>query len=352
MNEGESTKLSSQPAEKKSDVDGELAINHQMKGTLEEVAVQTAAEHQKEAAKTAEEELAEQLSHVAPVASAPSVHDIQKDLASEANELNEAAEQTQAPVESVLPPVEIQTPDADVPSMGGTLNATTEQAQHDKQHELDADRNKTILSHGGSKYIGDSQPSFQAPFSATTDDADKSEPEVVDIFAQSTQPTEPAASIAPPVFEPQVLASPPSETLEEIDRKNRRNDEADHSEARSAVELAYEATPLPVASSPVFTPEPQTEVAPTVEAAVQEQMAPVSPSPFGAPDVTLPPVPAPVDFSQLPPPPPLPSFPAPQGPLPPEQLGQIFGSPAPVSDLPPPAAPQSNDPNQFKIPGQ
>jgi hypothetical protein len=331
MNEGESTKLSATPA-KKSSNDGELAINHQLEGTLEEVAKQTAADNQAEAAKTAEEELAEQLSGVAPTAAAPSVEDLHKELETARVE----------PPESVLPPVETQTPDADEPTLGGTLNATTEQAQHDKQHEIDDDRNKTILSHNSGKYIGDSQPTFQAPFNAASDEAN--EPPTVDIFSDNKiEETIQPVSTPPVAVEPEPSVLPPLETLEDIDRKNRASDAESHEQARSAVELAYEATPLP-------TP-PQPTVAPIVEQAVQEQVAPALPSPFSPPDGTLPAPVAPVDFSQLPPPPPLPVFPAPQGPTPPEQLGQIFG--APGVEVPPPVAPPAaNDPNQFKIPGQ
>lgn len=344
MNEGESNQLSKEPAEKKkSGADGELAINHEKEGDLDEVAKQTAAEQQQEATKTAEQELAEQLSQVAPVAaSATPTAELKEDLAA-------ASLEEDKPTESVLPAVQVQTPDADAPSMGGTLNATTEQAQHDKQAAIDDDRNKTILSHGGSKYIGDSQPTYQAPFSAATDDSDQSEPDVVDIFSQPTQPTEPAADIAPAASQEAPQFSAPSETLEDIDRQNRQSaPEENHEEARSAVELAYEATPLPTLP-PMPAPTPES----AVDQAFAQQAEPVSPAPFASPDVALPPPPAaPADFSQLPPPPPLPTFAAPQGPLPPEQLGQIFATPPAPTDVPPAPAPDPNDPNQFKIPGQ
>lgn len=340
MNDGESTKLSSNQAS-----DGGLAIAHEKHGSLDEVAKQTAVEQQQEAAKTAEEELAEQLSSVAPAA-APSTNDIQKDLESAASE-------------PTLPPVEVQVPNDDEPLLGGTLNATAEQAQHDKQQEIDADRNKTILSHGGNKYVGDSQPTFKSPFNAASDDSAGDQPSV-DIFADpnQSQPTvseitlptveTPAAQINEPAdAAPSALPPlPPLETLEDIDRKNRSNDADQHSEARSAIELAYEATPLPGSQS--VEPQPVANV----EQAVQEQAEPASPAPFSGPDVALPPAPVPVDFSQLPPPPPLPTFPAPQGPLPPEQLGQIFGTPVNNDETPPPPPPAPNDPNQFKIPGQ
>ncbi len=330
LNEGESTQVSKQVSKKKKKAaDGELAINHEKEGSLEEVAAQTAAEQQQEAAKTAEEELAEQLSQVAPTANTPSVNDLQKDLASANAELTQAAD-------NVLPPVaETQAPDDQEPSMGGTLNATTEQAQHDKELELEGDRNKTILSHG-SKYIGDNQPSFQAPFNAAA--AEPTEPDSVDIF-KDEKPAEPVeAPSTPPA--PGSSAVPPVETLEDIDRKNRHDD---HAAARSAVELAYEATPLPNSQPPA--PEP----APAAQQVVVEQAEPVVPSPLSSEPQ---PAPAPVDFSQLPPPPPLPTFPAPQGPLPPEQLGQIFGGGLPPVPPEPPKPAAPKDPNQFTIPGQ
>ena len=340
LSEGESTKLSKP---KKSN-DGELAINHELDGTLDEVARQTAAEHQAEAAKTAEEELAEQLSSVAPAASQPPAGDLNQELA--AASVEEKTEDT-APQTPALPPViesDSQSSD-DEPSLGGTLNATSEQAQHDKQREIDDDRNKTILSHGSGKYIGDNKPSFQAPFNAAADTS--SEPESVDIFNDESSPgtAAPVAHIEPPAnesvsdFEPEQPSEssilPPIETLEDIDRKNR--DQA-HSEAQDAVAMAYEATPLPSQQLPP----------PPVQ---QEVVAPVEPV-VAAPDLStsaLPPVAA-VDFSQLPPPPPLPNFQTPQGPLPPEQLGQIFGTPPAAPTPPAPATPP--DPNQFKIPGQ
>jgi hypothetical protein len=344
MNEGESTKLSQKAAKKKkSAADGELAINHEKEGSLEEVAEQTAVEHQQEAAKTAEEELAEQLSHVAPAAAKPSVSDMQKDLAAASEEVEKEAAEP-AP-EAVLPPVNPQDSEAQEPSLGGTLNATAEEAQHDNESALESDRNKTILSHNSGKYIGDNKPSFQAPFNAAA--SESNEPESVDIFDGAppapTHPQEPVpqkSSVEP--AEPST--DEPTETLEDIDRKNRASES--HEAARSAVELAYEATPLPTANV-----APTQEPAPVVQEAVSEQLPPFTPSPFNSPEPALPPVPAPVDFSQLPPPPPLPSFGPPQGPLPPEQLGQIFASPSP--DVVPPAAePAPNDPNQFKIPGQ
>lgn len=335
LSEGESTKVSKAKTSTKKAADGELAINHEKAGTLDEVAAQTAVERQLEATKTAEEELAQQLSSVAPAAGA-SPSQLESELVKEGLAQPE-------------PVAETQTPDADEPILGGTLNATTEQAQHDKELEIDNDRNKKILSHGGNKYVGDSQPTFQAPFNAASDDA-SSEPESVDIFKDTATPGRAELPVLPsveqepqPVSEIETAASepvpepesqpalPPVETLEDIDRKNRAQA---HVDAQEAVAMAYETTPAP-------QPQQQAEVlAPVETEPVQEQ-----PEEVGA----LPPV-APVDFSQLPPPPPLPDFPTPQGPLPPEQLGQIFGTPPAAPPPPAPATPP--DPSQYKIPGQ
>lgn len=344
LSEGETTKLDATPKQKKkkkADADGELSIAHEKKGTLEDVAAETAAEKQAEAAKTAEEALAEQLSNVAPVATTPSVDDLQKDLAAASDEVKEAATEV-APSDPQLPPVAVTTPDADQPSLGGTLNATTEQAQRDKERELEADRNKTILRHGDNTYVSsEDQPTFQAPFNAVSEEAKAQSQEVIDIFKDTTVPSVTAA------VEPPAPSQPPVETLEDIDRKNRAQQ---HAEAQDAVAMAYEALPVeaPVAAAP---PAPEAAPSSVVEQAVQEQSEPMPAAPFSSPE-SLPPVvaPPPVDFSQLPPPPPLPAFPNPQGPLPPEQLGQIFGTPPAAPPPPAPAAPP--DPNQFKIPGQ
>ena len=330
LSEGESTKLDKdsehKKSKKKSEADGELAIPHEKSGTLDQVAAETAAENQEEAAKTAEDALAEQLSDVAPSgAGASSLADLENDLASESVQVNEP----------VLPQV-VPDPEIDEPSLGGTLNATAEQAQHDKERELEADRNKTILSHGSNSYVSSSdQPDFQAPFNAAAQEVNAENQETVDIFQNNLPPIPVVAS------QPEEVPLPPVETLEDIDKKNRTSE---HADAQDAIAMAYEAAELPVTS--------QQTVAPVVIEAVQQMAEPVSVAPFASTE-SLPPVvaqAAPVDFSQLPPPPPLPTFESMQGPLPPEQLGQIFGTP-PVAP-PPPAPATPPDPNQFKIPGQ
>lgn len=347
LNEGESTKLDKReavkPKEDKKD-DGSLAISHELDGSIEEVAAKTAEEHQVEAAKTAEDELANQLEAAGAATGAkPSVDDLQKDLAAASEEVEKAAQ----PADAVLPPV---TPDVGEPTLGGTLNATTEQAREDADSELASDRNKTILTHNSGSYVGDDQPTFQAPFNSVN--GTKEEPASVDIFKeaaptvnldQNVPSPEPPAPVAPEV------TPPPTETLADLDKKNRSSE---HADAQAAVAAALEAAPFDPANQAQANIGAQplgdalhyeeTPLASPVTPPAMPPLPPVEP-------LTPPAAPAgPVDFSVLPPPPPLPPLDAaPQGPLPPEQLGQMFQAP----DAPP-QPPAPNDPNQFKIPGQ
>lgn len=349
LNEGESTKLSREkpspkkPAKKpKPADDGSLVISHEKQGNIDEVAAATANEDRRAAAKRAEEEfaktrakdespeavaaeqnLAQQLSHVAPAAAAktPSLADLQKDIAAANKEVDQAAIQPVGPPH--VGPAETNTTLADAvaePSFGGTLNATAEQAAEDKRHEIQNDQNHTILTHGGNSYVGDSSPTFQSPLNAASQPEYEAPP--VDPFVQATPPSMPMASPAEPVsYAPPV--QPPNETLADLDAKTR----TPHEEARAAIDAVFNAPP-PSASEPA-------------------QPAP-----------NLPPLPPMPDFSTLPPPPPSapPAQPAPtsdsvgqlSGALPPEKLEEVLGTP-PAAAQP---APQPNDPGQFRIPGQ
>lgn len=362
--EGESTKLSSdkpvqassrkknQKKPEKAD-DGSLTISHEKQGSVDEVAAATQTEEQVAAAKRAEEEiakqaeqvpkeqqseaahaaeqnLAQQLSAVAPSpAGAPSLADLQKDIAAASEDVDEASTQPPASPPPISP-IKTQEPlpekEAE-PSFGGTLNATTEQAAEDKRRELTNDQNHTILTHGGSSYVGDSSPTFQSPLNAATQT--EYESTVVDPFSQgapSATPLDassPVVSYAPPV-------QPPNETLADLDAKTR----VPHEEARAAVDAAFDTVPAaPAGPQPVFE-QPATP-------------APVTP-------IDAPPLPPMPDFSTLPPlPPPPPNMEAPivatpSGALPPEKLEEVLGSNPPA----PRPTPQSNDPGQFRIPGQ
>jgi hypothetical protein len=365
LTEGQSTKVERKQAPKaeakspkKKEDDGSLSISHEKEGDLDEVARQTEEEEreaaakaaqeeidkqakavptgqQEEAAKKAEDNLAQQLQTVAPAAASPatpSVADLQKDLAAANAEVNEAAERS--PAAPVAAEANQWQGSEQAPSMGGTLNATAEQAEQDKRRALEDDRNHTILTHGsGNNYVGDSSPIFQSPLNAASQPPE--DQQIVDPF-KGEAPTPTLNAVAPvslPPINPPVEAEPaqPAETLADIDRENRMP----HEDARAAVDAAFGAVP--------FTPS-----SPVGQAV--EPMAPQS----AAPPATLPPMPPMPDFSTLPPMPQATQEAAPgasfSGALPPDKLEDVFGStPAPSTPAP---APQSNDPAQFKIPGQ
>lgn len=352
--------------------DGELDIDH-TKETLDDIAAEVAEKNQEAAAEAAERKLAEQLQPVAstlpalPLA-APSlsVADLQKDLAQASADVTAAAEQPVVPEESSADPVVDNRQKMDEPTMGGTLNATAEQAAEDKRREEEKDRNHTLLSHGDSEYIeSNDQPAFQSPINASA--SRSNEPNSVDIFNQNpneipgfsvdTAPTAQAAPIAVPgaaqvdapdlSFEQTPLApaapSIPSSTATSVEA---------HEDARAAVDAALNNMPFNPSNQPLASVGAQ----PLGEVSHDQSIPPVPP---------LPPLP---DFSTLPPLPPQPSAAAPiqpsvpsasaavppapinsglSGAVPHDKLGDIFG-PAPDAT----AAPAPSDPGQFKIPGQ
>ncbi|MCY1540502.1 hypothetical protein D9M68_761480 [compost metagenome] len=217
-------------------------------------------------------------------------------------------------------------PQSTEPQLGGTLNATTEQAADDRRREEQDDRNRTILTHETGDYVGDSQPTFQSPLNAATKGDD--EPATVDPFAEAVAPTAQATAHAAPLepvsVQPDEPVSSPAPTLADIDQQNR----AQHDEARAAVEAALNNSPADEPSQPA--PQPSLEAQP----------APALPS--------MPPMP---DFSTLPPLPPLPDLGAMQGPsgaVSADKLGDIFGSTTPEA----PQQPPEENPGQFRIPGQ
>ncbi len=372
--EGESTKLkkaaATDEAPKKKADDGSLTISHEKQGDVDEVAAQTEQEEreaaanaaqaelekqakavpaaeQAAAAEKAEENLAKQLAAVAPAAAAPagakpSVADLQKDLAEASAEVDQAS--TESPHTTIGNAATNQWQNSEqAPSMGGTLNATTEQAEEDKRRELEDERNHTILTHGGNSYVGNSTPTFQAPLNAASQP--DVEPPMVDPFREDTPsalsaaaPVLPPLQSAPapkPTPAPAPLPTPPGETLADIDKANR----SPHQEARDAVNAAFGAVP--------YTPS---------NTAVTDMPSNAAPAPAPEsifPPASLPPMPPMPDFSTLPPMPPVGGFDqaGPSGALPPEKLEDVFGSvPAPAQPVSPP--PATNDPAQFKIPGQ
>jgi hypothetical protein len=275
---------------------GALVISHVPEGDVDEVAKQVATDKSDDAYDHAQEALAKQSSTDAAEAA-------EQKLAEQLATSTKAA-----PATNGLPSVADLEEEASAPSLGGTLNATTEQAEEDKRRQIEEDRNRTILTHGGS-YTADT-PAFQAPLNATAAlSQTPDEPDIHDVFeGQSTVSTNShAAAIQPPA------PNAPTPTLAEIDAQNR----VAHTDARDAVSAALDGA----------APQPAPEAA-------AADMPPLPP---------LPPMP---DFSTLPP---LPGAEQPPQVSIPDNLGAQLAPPAtPVQ--PQPA--QTGDPAQFKIPGQ
>lgn len=338
-----------QRSEKKSATDQSSTAADALDAVLEKTRTNQDSVPQQDAAKlddpkTAEDMLSEQLAAVTPVVPAPVIAPSADELlgtpAPEVSESKSALDLQGAP---------------DEPSLGGTLNATTEQAAQDKRN-ADTDRNKTILSHGTGQYVGDSAPTFESPLNGA---GQTGEQPSIDPFANlgAAVPTAPVEPLVPPT---------PTGTLADIDQQSRAatNDVSSQSSAAlDAVNAVVNAVPEPAPFDPMAA---IAQVAPSPD-------VPVIP---GAP-MTPPPPPMP-DFSQLPPLPPPPVFPQgdmqpvvsamsmmeptmpvaqplgpqipelPQAPLPPEQLGSVLpqAPTAPLQEVGP------VDPKQFKIPGQ
>lgn len=313
---------------------GELSINHELKGTIDEVAGQVEQANQTAAAREAESELSRQLH--SPVA--PMLPPVQPVVDYE---------------ETPIGPTIHHGPQAE-PSLGGTLNATTEEAAEDKRREIERDQNRTILSHDTGHYITD-QPSYQAPMSAAADKTQSYEPEVRDIFADNSlasSPLQPTPQIhdlhaAPAGQAPTLPAMPPLPSMQ------------------------TPATVPPMSDNgmaAVFAPPPSAQDEPTlaeidaqnrihndllgdVHATFSGQSAQANPAVGGLPP--LPPLPPMPDMSTLPPlpgaSPAMPSIePSPFGVTPGIQAEPLGSTLPPAPNLPEPG---KTDPGQFKIPG-
>lgn len=163
--------------------DGTLEISHQKRGDLDEVARRTQAEAQDEAARAAESYLEKQLAKSTP------------------EEPVESEEPVKLPEpEYSLPAIKPlsgpQSPKDELPepSVGGTFNASTEQAAEDKKREAESGRNRTILNHGRP---GTSQGGFSdSPINATVARHDD-EPKSVDPFAETNNNLQDSRFISP-----------------------------------------------------------------------------------------------------------------------------------------------------------
>ncbi|HEX6462400.1 MAG TPA: hypothetical protein VFZ58_03990 [Candidatus Saccharimonadales bacterium] len=340
LEENASTKVKKQKRKKP---DGEIDIDHTKKApTSEEIA----KEKQADAVEAAEEALAEvSPSNQAPAKKAPTLADLEAEIKKEA----ETPKQLEEPAVS-KPKLEHEGHPSwmgkhiEPPTLGGTLNATTDQAFEDKEREEEEDRNKTILSHNSPPATPETKPIDKAMIKA----------EAQKLAAEPPQaPTLPSAVKPPAPLPPQVAPTP----VEQAVAPNLADQlppvaEApapDHVDnARQAVEAALNAQPFnpsgqPLAASgasqPLNVHSPEPAVSPMSAAP-----PPVAPT-FSAP---LPP--SLPDMGSLPPMPPLPTSDntAPSaGPVQPDPYG-----PPPLQLNGPVPPPEPPSPGQFKIPGQ
>lgn len=319
-----SSKNTETKAGKKNDetqANGTLAISHEKEGTVDEVARQTAEENSAAAAEKAETMLDTQLASVAPAkVSNLSVTDLKKDLQAASNEVDQSAAQLST------------SNDIDQPSLGGVLNATTEEAAVDKKREENANQNHTILTHNQGQLSNQPvAPIFAAPPINGVNPALASDAGLPPLPEVNSVKNDTVADALP------TLQSSPSQTLADLDMANRNQ----ASDARSAIDAALAEGPA----------QPHPSTIPLGNGGTPTPQLPVTPvdAPLAMPN--LPPLP---NFSTLPPPPPVFDTSVSDAandnllpPLPEQPLGAAF----PDTSVPP-QGPVSNDPTQFQIPGQ
>jgi len=260
-----------------------LSITHEQNETLEQMDKRVKAAEQAEAAKEANEQLSEHVSHDDP-AGAYAVTDDHKDEESVAEAPAPEPTPEVAPEPIIEPTPEPTLADPIVepaasydsnpgPVLGGTLNATSEQAADDARREQENDQNKTILTHA---YM--QQPAENTP----------------------ETPAAPAPAPVNQVMPHEMVIQPPVAPI-----------------ISTPVDLGL---PMPPALPDFSLPPAIAEPAPAYAYGPAE---PIVPQPEIAPQ--------------------------------PEILGDILApEPQPAQPVAPiaPAAPVSNDPGQFKIPGQ
>lgn len=339
LGDGELTKVDrkkkdDEPVEDKQAADGSMKVSHTHEGDLDEVAKKVHADQQKQATEeaseqlaslntqptqesTAEQELSARIDQPAAQSASISVADLQKDLKAASDELETAAQDS---VEEVSLPAPVATTAlSNVPSLGGTLNATTDQAAEDARKAAADERNRTLLSHGDSQYVGNPPTDFP-PLNAAVRPADHTaEPPSVDPLGGSHIATS-GVTIQPPSADSSLPAAQP--TIAQLEQQ---------SQAALDVQNALGGTMPAPALPPVA----------------------VSPSADGGLP-PLPPLPPMPDFSTLPP---LPGAPAANPFLTPApatdaSTAPLVQTPAAATVAAAPVTTDMNDPTQFKIPGQ
>ena len=323
--------------------DGALSINHEKEGSLDEVSHQTIQEKRHEATQSTQTKLA----NIEMVNNSAASSQTDSTASNDDKEDDEPA--PVKPPEIKLPPVQssvkASTPEPidGTPLMGGTLNATTEQAAKDKERELQNNQNKTILTHG--EYIGSNEPSFgDTPLNAAMGKSD--EPPKIDPFANNSSTAALPGMGAPETSsistsDESIMDAIAKDTTQLAGKSPAPAQSAanDRESALAAVDAALSAAPPAAAAIP---PAQSASKSATPTLAELEAAAPAAPA------SALPPMP---DFSTLPPIPPAPTgTPAGLPPVPPLGGGMPSAPVAPESA----AAPQSTsfNPSQFQIPGQ
>lgn len=125
----------------------------------------------------------------------------------------------------------------DDPAMGGTFNATSEQAHEEAVSELKRGRNKTLLNHSGKPLDEKEEPSADRPAAHAADLQPLSLPKPP--AAEASKP--PAAPVSPP---PPVEPPPPATPSVEAPP-------VDVDAARAAVEAAFNSQPFDPSNHPL-----------------------------------------------------------------------------------------------------
>lgn len=334
LTEGASSKLkkTEQANNGKVSADGALTIEHiedSIAAVKSDAHQESAADEANDLANRAEEErLSKTLETAKPALAAPE-GDIKSAIEAD----------TAAAVQSTSKASSWKGREIQPPTMGSALSATSEEALKSKLAAEEEDKNHTILSHDS----GPAQSGLSGNVGAPAEDDEGPSKGVGNSFIVGATPEQRAPEpVALPAPEPVISApeAPPSfheETLEDIERETHSSNKgktlADiereahaHAEAvaqpteevQSAVDQARNAV-----AGALFDDKPQN----------------VSETPAAPPEFTLPPLP---DMSTLPP-------------LPPgvDDIANLPPTPQEGGlDQATQQAPVSNDPGQFKIPGQ
>ena len=309
--------------------DSAVDINHEHEGSLDEVAEQVRQESQEDAARAAEA----QLSEITEAVVQPEQSDLEAIVAPVAvDPVGITAELEQATAELQSAPVIDRVVAADevsIPTVGGTLNATTASAAEQKREDLRNDQNRKILTHNSGR-LGDQPVMGTGVELNAAMAAQKDEPAAVDIFAAPITPpsVEPLSAAEVPTIDP--LTSQAETVVSPLDPVPQPAPiyGSGTQDALAAVNAVLDSAPEPQPQ-----PEPMTAmpVAPMDNTMGIPTLADIESS-----SVTgLPPMP---DFSSLPP---LPS--APTG---------IDPSGLPTAPTDSAATPQEFNPAQFQIPPQ